>query len=250
MVRLRSAPAFLERVTLTGARPAGALSALAPRAIAVVLASLVAVALAGCDEELTQIMLVVDTELDVPDEVDSVVIRVTGPSGREREASASLETTRPVTLALVPADVQAGGSVAIHVAMRREGDLVAERVATTSFVDGRVSQLGVCVDRACATSCPPLDAQGETLPSWSRSAAGSPCAPSGDAGVDAGDDGGMPPPAGTGHALVLRDIDGVGNRLHRVAIREGAELEDLSALLDMAIEPMEITDDRDASFSP
>ncbi|MCC7535790.1 MAG: hypothetical protein IT379_06240, partial [Deltaproteobacteria bacterium] len=41
-----------------------------------------------------------------------------------------------------------------------------------------------------------------------------------------------------------------GNRLHRVAIREGAELEDLSALLDMAIEPMEITDDRDASFSP
>lgn len=202
----------------------------------------------GCEEDLTQLMLVLDTELAVPSEVSSLHVQVTGPSGRSYEATAELGLDRPATLALVSPDGRAvSGDVTVVATMRLDGARVASRSVTTSFIEGRVKAVPICVARACTTSCPELNAPGASLRDWSGSAS-SPCAPDGpDGGVP---DGAVDPTIPLGQAMVVRQIDGQGIFMHRVELRAGAQLENLSDVFERAFGPTEYPDDRGAAFSP
>lgn len=102
----------------------------------------------------TQIMLVVDSDLTIPDELDEVLIEVDGPSGKQRQAVADLEEDPfPRSLALVhergplsPLTVTVSGLV--------DGQFVLERRASLSFVPGRTLVLPMHLVRECwETDC-------------------------------------------------------------------------------------------------
>jgi|GEM_PF-4195562 len=63
-------------------------------------------ALCGCATELTEIIVIVDSELAVPSELDEIVVTTEGASGLPKGASANLAgagaTSMPVTVGLRP----------------------------------------------------------------------------------------------------------------------------------------------------
>ena len=127
---------------------------LAPLALALALCCL----LAACSaDELTEFIVVVDSDLAVPTALDEIAILVEGPSGILKTARASLTgadaVPLPVTLGLRP-----GIAGATAVTIRADG-LVGgvrrlSREVRTSFVVGRrlvvrIALLSRCVDVVC-----------------------------------------------------------------------------------------------------
>jgi hypothetical protein len=116
-----------------------------------------ACALLGCgaDEVAhTQIMVVVDSDLTVPDELDELTIDVTGPGGIGQQAVADLRAEGlPRSLALQ----RKKGPLApleVRVLGRAGGLDVVERRAALAFVEGRTLVLPMHLLRACvANSC-------------------------------------------------------------------------------------------------
>jgi len=141
-----------------------------------------ATALAGCSKDaLTQLVIVVDTNMDVPSELDAVRIEVRDTRGDTRQASGALTgadaTALPVFLPLVhsggplgPVDVRAVG-------LRRGLDVV-ERAASVFFVEGqtrvlRLHLLASCVGVSCAgeqtcaeMGCRPIAVDPTELGTW------------------------------------------------------------------------------------
>ena len=147
--------------------------------------------LVGCAPSATQLIVVVDTDLRIPMELDEIRLTVTGPSG-----TMETETSRPITAAMLPMtvavipDADELGPIEVVAEGRLGGTFVLDRSATTSLVRGEsrvltLHLLANCEGVDCGSAslscgedgCAPRDVV--DLPPWT----GRP--PRLDAGVDA-----------------------------------------------------------------
>ncbi|MDQ3036561.1 MAG: hypothetical protein M3Y87_29475 [Myxococcota bacterium] len=163
-------------------------------------------AIAGCEAApLTEIVVVADTDLRVPSELDAIRISVTDEQGREQEALAALGAgaPRPVTLGLVSSGGE--GLLEIVVVGERGGIEILRRTARVAFARGRTLALRAdlwsrCAGELCGAErtcgdagCRAVDVAADELEDWT----GAP-PPVRDAGIggDASFDGGRPSDAG------------------------------------------------------
>ncbi len=141
-----------------------------------------AVAPACASKSLTQLVVVADTDLVIPQQVDEIDLVVTGPSGQTSTATASLAgsgaVTPPLTLALSPGG-DALSPVLVRVVGKLGGQVVLERDARTDFVgsDDRELPLDLttrCLPVACPSgstcdgtgACVPVEVDASSLPEW------------------------------------------------------------------------------------
>jgi len=110
-----------------------------------------AVLITACGEEPTEIVLVVDTTLAVPAELDGVTIDVSGPTTMERKLATlgPTGTALPLTLGLTRADGAALGPLSIVVLGQRAGGEIVRRVVRTEFVEGQSKLLRVVLVADC-----------------------------------------------------------------------------------------------------
>ena len=108
---------------------------------------------AACSADpLTEIVVVADTDLAVPGEIDAIRFRVHGDPDRTEEAVARIGdgAPRPVTLGLVSESGQ--GTLEVIAIGEREGVEVLRRTARVSFQEGRVVALRMDLLRSCLTA--------------------------------------------------------------------------------------------------
>jgi hypothetical protein len=115
-------------------------------------AAAIALALLGCESKeiaRTQIMLVVDSDLTVPSELDQIDMYIDGPSGKRQQASALLsESPLPRSLALVRTEGPLSPLI-VRVSGMLAGGVVVERSASLAFVEGRTLVLPMHLARSC-----------------------------------------------------------------------------------------------------
>ncbi len=104
----------------------------------------------------TEVVLVIDSDLEVPEQLDQLVLDITSPDGATRSASARLsegEPPLPRTLTVLPADGALVGYEVVARGLRAETEIVSRR-ARFDFVE-RVSAVltmhlvASCVGRDC-----------------------------------------------------------------------------------------------------
>jgi hypothetical protein len=108
------------------------------------------VATLACASPPAQIVVVVDTDLNVPAEVDAIRVEATGPGGELRVARGFVRSGAdlPGTVTLV----QRGGPrgpIRVRAIAEREGDAIVERSAVVRFVAGEIRVLRLRLDRVC-----------------------------------------------------------------------------------------------------
>jgi hypothetical protein len=168
----------------------------------------------GCSSGLTELVVVVDSDLAVPGELQRVTLEVTGPSGDKalQDAAVDLATggapTLPLTLSLTPGSGALEPVTVTAVGTGLAG--VVERTVVTGFVRGerrmvRLWLLRACLGVDCATGetcgddgiCVDATVRPEDLPPWT----GTPPSIDGgtilDAAADAAIDAGTDAPVGT-----------------------------------------------------
>lgn len=122
---------------------------MSPRLAAILLAACV---LHGCEaSEMSEILVVVDSDLRSPVELDRVEIEVIEPNGEAQTASAELgsgELLLPRRLGLVHRDGPLG-PLMIAATARLDGELVVERTAHVSFLRREVVALRMDLLRGC-----------------------------------------------------------------------------------------------------
>ena len=135
-----------------------------------------AILVAGCASPVTQLMVVVGSDLRVPDEIDTVEIRVTDP-GRAHAPVIATDPMLPVSLGIVHRGGPLG-PVRVEVLASRRGVRVVRRTIETELVAGEVREvrldlIGACVSIACpdgetcvAGACSSEVVQGTDLPPW------------------------------------------------------------------------------------
>lgn len=152
----------------------------------------------GCDDEATQLIVVVDTDLAVPGEVDGVTFDVTG-SGATASTTASLSagSALPLTLALEPEG--AAGPVEIRVTGTLGGSDVVEQVVDTEFLSNQRRIVNVFLSAACigldcgagntcvGGTCRTSFIDPETLPRFDGEPGRLDGGPIGDGGIDGGE---------------------------------------------------------------
>ena len=110
--------------------------------------------LMGCASDPTQVIIVVDTDLSIPNELDSVAITVVGPDGEMQSARGPLDADEPRTLA----QTHTGGPLGpfdATVEGRLGEDVVVSRRAIFEFQRGRRLTLTMHLARSCiGASCP------------------------------------------------------------------------------------------------
>jgi len=120
------------------------------------LAGLLACMLISCSgDDLTEILVVVDSNLSVPGELDAVRVEVNG--AMELVATGSLTGTRAQALPRTVGLVHEGGPTGITVRAvgRSAGTEVVEKSASTSFRRGQTLVLQLFLERACrGVTCP------------------------------------------------------------------------------------------------
>lgn len=164
----------------------------------------------GCSPELTEVIIVVDSDLDVPDELDTAFIEVKGPTGDVRQATARLDGERGIPLPRTLGVVHRGGPLEpldVLVEGRLGRRAIIQRHARTGFVEGetrvlRMWLLRSCVGKMCDVDetcteqgCRSQDVSPEDLERWTGQAHGldaSTNPDAGDGGVDGGQDGCVP----------------------------------------------------------
>lgn len=161
------------------------------------IAVLAAAAVAGCEPAPTRIVVVVSSDLEIPDELQELLIEVdaTPIGGEVRSRIAMLDTARSLPLVLV-VHHEGGrlGPIVVRAIGRRDGEDVVTRAARLSFAAERSVALQLdltrsCVGRTCddgATcqdgACISASVEVDTLPSWSgRDDGGAPPASDGGA---------------------------------------------------------------------
>jgi hypothetical protein len=113
-------------------------------------ASLLAAACSGGELTPTEVILLVDSDLRVPEEIDFLDIRVAGPSGPEQDASAMLSADHGLPRRLILRDDSGlGGHLHITVAGRHGGGEVVSRVVDSAFEEGRRVTLHIDLLRSC-----------------------------------------------------------------------------------------------------
>lgn len=133
------------------------------RALASALALTTIVVAAGCAEEPTEIVLVVESDLAVPSELDAVRVSAIGPSGQTTTSSADLAAgpALPRTVVLVHAGGPLG-PVDVTVTGDLGGAPVVERRLRVRFETGRTLRLRVLLSRDCAAAVAPSCGASET----------------------------------------------------------------------------------------
>lgn len=139
-----------------------------------------AVGAAGCASPTTQLVVVVDTDLTIPGELDSVTVSVEGPSGMmETERSTLLDRSdMPLTLGVAPSG-DALGPITVTAVGRHVGTLVVLREHTLTLVRGESRMLVMHLSASCATApacddtetctergCRPIEVDASSLPAW------------------------------------------------------------------------------------
>jgi len=140
--------------------------------------------LAGCRGELTELVVVVDTDYAVPGALDEIVVVIEGPSGMAHTQTAALSGPDAPSLPLY-VYVEPSGDTLGPVLVTATGSLggadVIERQARTSFVRGESRMLFIRLLRSCATvscadgescaeaGCAPIDVPPASLPAWTGS---------------------------------------------------------------------------------
>lgn len=108
----------------------------------------------GCSGSRTEVVVVTDSDLAVPGELDEVLVVVTSPEGRTQMSRAGLgmgNASLPRTLGLAH-ESGALGPFAVVVTGRRGGAPVVTREAEFTFQPGRSLRLDVDLLRSCATT--------------------------------------------------------------------------------------------------
>ncbi|MCC6876801.1 MAG: hypothetical protein IT378_21030 [Sandaracinaceae bacterium] len=121
-----------------------------PRIALVALLALAApLALAGCGGDPTELVVVVDTDLVVPSELDRVLVTVVGPSGSMASASETLTdcSALPLTIGVRPRGQSLGPVRVTVVGSGGAGSVTRE--ATTTLVRGRATMLVMHILRFC-----------------------------------------------------------------------------------------------------
>jgi hypothetical protein len=124
--------------------------------------ALALVAMVGCrSRPAAELVVVVDSDLDVPAELDGVRVSVNGRVVGERTLANTLEL--PATLTLIPK-----GDPAEALLITAEGTLggrvVARQEVHTGFVPGSARQLAIFLAEQCGTSCAPIEVDASALP--------------------------------------------------------------------------------------
>lgn len=99
----------------------------------------------------TELVVVVDSDLEVPQQLDEIVIATQGPGSQQREASAALGPKEPRLPRSLTLDYQQGelGPIAITVTGKLDGDTMVAREADVSFVAGRTLVVPMHLARRC-----------------------------------------------------------------------------------------------------
>ncbi|AKF09069.1 Tryptophan synthase alpha chain [Sandaracinus amylolyticus] len=136
--------------------------------------------IAACEADpLTEIVVVTDTDLDVPEGIDAIRITASDPQGVSQEALADLGggAERPVTLGLVSR--QGSGTLEVVVVGERDEVEILRRTARVSFVRGRTVALRMdlwedCIGQLCGADrtcgdhgCRPVAIEASELVDWS-----------------------------------------------------------------------------------
>lgn len=130
--------------------------------VRVLLPLLLVFALASCDDARTEVVVVVNSDLTTPDDIDNVTITVTAPDLVEQTAMATFDATSPGfprTLGIERTS-SVDGEYEVEVVARKNGVLVVRRRARFEFTEGarrmlRVALRAECVGVACGgnTTC-------------------------------------------------------------------------------------------------
>jgi hypothetical protein len=168
----------------------------------------------GCSSGLTELIVVVDSDLAVPGELQRVTLEVTGPSGDKalQDAAVDLATggapTLPLTLSLTPGSGALEPVTVTAVGTGLAG--VVERTVVTGFVRGerrvvRLWLLRACLGVECTTGetcgdggiCVDATVPPDDLPPWTGTPPGIDGGTIMDAAADAAIDAGTDAPVGT-----------------------------------------------------
>ncbi|MDH5491923.1 MAG: hypothetical protein OEY14_08210 [Myxococcales bacterium] len=177
---------------------------------------------AGCTstEPLTEVLLVADTDLQIPSELDTIRFEVQGPDGTTRTASASLGggAARPATLGLVHRGGPLGPMRATVEGLQG-GSVRVRREARFSLIAGetkmlRLDLLRSCLGQSCGAgetcelgACRPVDVEPAELEPWAGQPAGLDASLPPEGGVEGGVDGG--PDGGPGCSSDASCDDGI-----------------------------------------
>jgi hypothetical protein len=124
----------------------------------------------------TEVVVVTDSDLEVPAELDFLEVRAIGPNGKEQRASGVLSAERGLPRRVVLRHATGNlGPLHIVASGQKTGREVVSRTVDTAFQDGRqvvlhIALLRSCVGVACgqetctASGCAPTEVVGDDLP--------------------------------------------------------------------------------------
>lgn len=121
--------------------------------------------LGSCGQPLTEVLLVVDSDMDVPTELDEIRVDLIGPDGSLKRSAGRIDDASqlPRTLALVHMEGNALGPVQVTVTGLQSGRNVIQRRASFSFVQGQVRILRMdLLDKCVGVGCSGAETCGET----------------------------------------------------------------------------------------
>jgi len=117
-------------------------------------------AIAGCEVSPTQLLVVVNTDLAVPAEVDEVRIRVRGPGSDPPREDRSVSLTDapgrlPASFGVAPRDGDPDRRVTVAADALLDGAVVVTTSAATAFVEQKTLRLDLFLARGCRNvTCP------------------------------------------------------------------------------------------------
>jgi hypothetical protein len=137
---------------------------------------------------VTELVVVVDTDLAAGTEVDEIDVTVDDGAGftAKRTARVGGSDALPLSLGVTAGD-DANKPVTVRAVARLRGVEVASAGLRTNLVEGESKLAHVSICRSCGTTCATVEAAGATLPAWSGSAPSAAVC----SGVNDGDGGGL-----------------------------------------------------------
>lgn len=108
--------------------------------------------LLGCGCSQTEVVFIIETELDVPEEMDSVSIRHTAPNGRRGQLAVTSRDDFPLVHVMAQTSDVERFLLAINAVKAQDGggeDVVIVRTIDAPFVPGEQKAYRVVFSRSC-----------------------------------------------------------------------------------------------------